>query len=198
MKHPTPQAIREAMDRMEAAALKAHGTGLVAMNYGTIQQGDGLYIDETHIDVCGTVACHGGWYALAALDGLEWENPIPGEKGAAPDYLIRSPEECGYTGYIASYAWGADKLAQDLLGEGSSQYDLQDWAHENPHLWGNEWGNDMFSGQSGPCAFGGSMFSDAFPLSVVIDHWRAVADRIEALPPDWEVGDDGIGRSTSV
>lgn len=64
---------------------------------------------------CGTVHCHGGWYAISVLDV---ENKL------------------------LSYTDGADRLAKDL-GFGFDE-DIQEWAEQNQTLWGNEIGYGMF------------------------------------------------------
>jgi hypothetical protein len=63
---------------------------------------------------CGTIHCHGGWYAIAACDTLK---PI-------------------------IFVHGANKLAYHLGFIDNMQLRL--WAKENPQIWGNSNGAYMF------------------------------------------------------
>lgn len=63
---------------------------------------------------CGTVHCHGGWYAVATL---------PHNKGL---------------GYLD----GAQKMATDLGFNNS--LGLKDWAYNDIDIWGNTIGGEMF------------------------------------------------------
>ncbi len=67
---------------------------------------------------CGTVACHGGFAALA---------------------LDIKPRWAQYT-----YQLGADALAEFLGFENYGEMLL--WAEENPRIWGSDYGHEMFSG----------------------------------------------------
>lgn len=64
--------------------------------------------------ICGTVHCHGGFYAIGACD-LE-NHPI--------------------------YIHGADQMAKDLGLEDNQE--LERWANDHPKEWGNEKGRYMF------------------------------------------------------
>ncbi len=55
----------------------------------------------------------------------------------------------------------------------SDSLSLLGWATSNPDIWGNKYGYKMFIEGS---AFGQD--SDIFPLSVIIDHFNAIADRL--------------------
>lgn len=101
---------------------------------------------------CGCPGCHGGW-ALLAL------RPIK--------LLAESIEE--------DFAEGADLLAQYLFNDvRASRFDLENWANENPVIWGNSNGYCLFAASS---AFGQE--DNVFHPQVLIDHWNAVADRLE-------------------
>jgi hypothetical protein len=70
------------------------------------------------INICGTVHCVAGWYAVATLDPANTSKRI-------------------------SFTDGADRMAQDL---GLSDRDaLEIWARDNANIWGNEKGYYMFS-----------------------------------------------------
>ncbi|HVW99020.1 MAG TPA: hypothetical protein VHA52_01050 [Candidatus Babeliaceae bacterium] len=75
-------------------------------------------VDMVHVDfnVCGTVACHAGWFAIAQ------------GKDRTRDYDFLS---------------AADEMAQ-LLGFDSG-YDLCKWASDNQEIWGNKHGALMFN-----------------------------------------------------
>lgn len=95
---------------------------------------------------CGTPGCHAGW-AYIALAGF--------------------PPQDGQTNYLD----GAELLAEHL---GFYDYDeLEEWAEDNPDLWGNENGDCMFSHSE---AFG--EVCSEFPAQVLVDHWRAVGERL--------------------
>jgi hypothetical protein len=95
-------------------------------------------------NVCGTPMCHGGWYVVACdLNPLE-------ERFYGADYLD-----------------GAMAIAL-ALGFPTS-YTLELWASDNPKLWGNEYGDDMF------CC--NSAFNDAKTLRGVVNHWIGVHNR---------------------
>ena len=74
---------------------------------------------------CGTVHCVGGWYAVANSDRQ----------------VIKDKIKNGRVGYDD----GADLMAIDL-GFDDGDF-LADWAYENPEIWGNEKGSDMFENE---------------------------------------------------
>ena len=160
--HPTPEAIREAMDRLETVT-KDITEPLVDMNVGDVWRPMGS---------CRTVACHGGWYALAKAEQAVWmPSKIDGMDGTVA-------KEVGYEHHL-DYGDGAEQLAEDLGFDNAAC--LRRWSRDNPELWGNEYGTYMFATRAqGTLAFDMDPF-EPFPVKVVIDHWRKVADRIEAL-----------------
>ena len=54
--HPSPEAVRFAMSRIERAMAACGGDREARMDWGIV-----------HRHGCRTVACHGGWYALGRL-----------------------------------------------------------------------------------------------------------------------------------
>ena len=54
--HPSPEAIRLAMSRIERAMELYGGDQTAPMDWGIV-----------HHHECRTTACHGGWYALGRL-----------------------------------------------------------------------------------------------------------------------------------
>jgi hypothetical protein len=77
------------------------------------------------------------------------------------------------TEIIYKYDVRADTLA-DFLGF-EKRRDLEDWAEENPKIWGNEYGGEMFSSQS---AFNNDL-DKALAHRDIIEHWKQVLANIE-------------------
>ena len=107
-----------------------------------------------------------GLYTLARCPG-DWSEP---QKDGNRWY-------CGPDGLEYSWAQGADEMSHDL-GFPYSEYRededctfLEQWARNNPELWGNEYGGNMFLGSR---AYG----VDSATVSDVLDHLRSVADRL--------------------
>ena len=189
MMTPTPARIREAMDRLELCVKRAEGAAICNMGHWDISRGPTMTSHDAGNEpeyVCGTAACHGGWYALATLGQVKWAKP-PVDDPQQQDASSRDDESAEYLYHddempmprMVGFSRGAERLARDLLGEGAHPIDLTSWAGLNPDLWGNVYGEAMFEGGCrGRAAFdrGGDY---TFPVEVVIDHWRAVADRIE-------------------
>ena len=152
MKHPKPGSIRAAMQRLEMC-LDEYDRPVLTMSHGDITDEPG----------CETVACHGGWYAMATSD-FYWANDGIAKRGGKP----------------VSYSEGADQLATDLGFSASRPgfhpaVTLKQWAHENPTQWGNEFGLDMFRSDR---AFE-NLTEGPVTVYDVIAHWMRVADRIE-------------------
>ncbi len=104
---------------------------------------------------CGTVHCHAGWYLLAKM----WDGKA--------EYLP--------AGRHYYYDVGARMMAQDLgLLCG---YALKYWARDNPDLWGNDRGNEMFIGMRAFSPDGMNVPESS--LDAIVDHWRQVADALE-------------------
>lgn len=100
---------------------------------------------------CGTVACHGGYAALALGLGA-------GVHTSNYDKL--------------HFHKGAHALAEYLGFE--SVDDIEDWADYNPDIWGTESGRDMFDAY-GWYAF--DMDSD-MKLKDIVSHYLSVAKRL--------------------
>lgn len=111
----------------EAALIVAQTLEQVGLKYDVdkIEMSLGSVPIETSIPHCGTTACHGGWYAIARVEG--------GSLFESVDFVN-----------------GAMEMAVDLGFNGCDQ--LKIWANENPKLWGNDNGRKMFSGSG--VAFG--------------------------------------------
>lgn len=98
-------------------------------------------MNEPH--VCGTVACHGGWWAI--------------DQGTEGDYEDGAESIARFLGFL-------------------SYFDLEDWAHEHPDLWGNENGWSMFCDES---AF--DCTDENITLWKIGVHWLKVAERVEEI-----------------
>lgn len=105
MKHPTKAQVQTVIDNLVKAAEMAEGDCPIDMMEGEVKR----------IHPCGSPMCHGGWYALATLQGA---------------------------GYVY-YHDGATRMAEHLGFPDS--LGLQRWAKQNPTIWGNENGCIMFS-----------------------------------------------------
>ena len=77
---------------------------------------------DDHHD-CGTVHCVAGWYAVANLNRK----------------FIKNKFNQGRVSFVD----GAELMAIDLGF--ADQHPLEDWAFDNPKIWGNEDGDEMFS-----------------------------------------------------
>lgn len=85
-----------------------------AYSHDEFDMGQGLASNGSG-EICGTVHCIGGWYAIATLQPFSSKT---------------------------EYSHGASRMARDL---GFEHYqDLREWAHVNPVMWGNRYGYEMF------------------------------------------------------
>ena len=98
------------------------------------------------------------------------------------------PNDCGTVGCAAGWCAVALKAYQDISNirsydDGISAANkhlgvkLQDWAENHPGLWGNDMGRGVWCH---PEAWGQDECNDVFPPSVLAEHLRGVARRIEA------------------
>ena len=135
-----------------------------------IDDQDAVDMTETKVSVpmskrrrghyCGTVHCHAGWYALAC----EWDGGSP-HLGDDPDHVV-------------DYRHGVRLLKRDL----GAAPDV--WAEENPDIWGNDWGGEMFGSA---VAFGGPDGDPTLTVRKIVDHWKGVAGRMEAVERGLEI-----------
>ena len=118
-------------------------------------------IDEP---LCGTPGCHAGLISIVAKELSElqeiYENHI---------YFMYKTE------IIYKYDVWADTLA-DFLGF-EKRRDLEDWAEENPKIWGNEYGGEMFELTRA--------FTDNLPKQLthrdLINHWKQVLVNLDTM-----------------
>lgn len=81
--------------------------------------------------------------------------------------LVRCKNEA-----FSYYLQGADMMAEDL---GFQPGLLEEWAEDNPEIWGNEYGRSMFSAEY---SFTDDTGPELTSLSQIIDHWRGVQSRL--------------------
>lgn len=116
-----------------------------------VNEGAMVDMEESSVkkEACGTTMCHGGWF--------QWITLTPNQN-------------------LQSYSRGADKMAI-FLGF-SSMYRLEEWAEENPKLWANEHGGDMFSEHTAfvPKTNHPRQY---ISLAKIGKHWLKVAARLE-------------------
>ena len=154
-KHPEPSKIREMCDLIEVANKKYHPD--IDMNY--------IAVSKTE---CGTVCCHAGLFELA-LESKKTGDYAWYQDSIYPNkYSLYSKDD--RVDYI-----GASKLIAKYLGFNSAG-ELTDWALTHRQLWGNSRGSLMFQDAY---AFGTS--NNTITVQRIIDHWRAVAGRIEKI-----------------
>lgn len=147
----------EACDRLNAVAV-AHPIRRVGMGAITI----GKMKRDVRDEYCQTVACVGGWYWLACYPDSEFTQE--------PGYGF--PVVHTARGVIREFTSGADLLARHL-GFGN-QAMMEDWAAENPDVWGNDDGCDLFCTTE---AYGWDDY-DNFDLPQVVLWLRGVAERM--------------------
>ena len=117
------------------------------------------YIVQCTTHLCGTVHCFAGWYLIASR--LEMGDTFRPRMFSCP----------------TSFETGKIKMEKVL------NVSLQKWANENPNLWGNRYGDDVFTNQ---CAFKSvKRPGGATNLNDIIDHlkevyWRLFASEIKS------------------
>ena len=164
--HPDPDNIRTIAMRLESMLP-------LARNEKMEMFASRVYINE---ELCGTQACHGGFYELefALRNKEDFILPEDFYDNTDCEYLLKKTLDSDGC-YIPVYWYdGAERMAKDLGFKDRNQ--LEEWANKNPLLWGNTKGRDMF--QDGE-AFKGDY--DSVKLIDVVNHWLTVAERIEIL-----------------
>ena len=136
---------------------------------------------------CGTCACHAGHYLLAKC--LLGENESGYTLRRRHDVLDDSLFLVDDQDEPTCWSTGATAMAIDLgFGHPTTKHfgpavQLMNWAQNNPDLWGNTKGHQLFNN---PSAF----FTPSSPVDVhppyqvtieqIIDHWKGVAKRLQA------------------
>ena len=164
--HPSPEAVRLAMSRIECAMAVHGGDGEAPMDRGIV-----------HRQECRTTACHAGWYALGRLmdhPAIRWRHDETFYKD--PGETMMALRRDGTVTHLM-YHEGAHMLARDLGFMNSPA--LRGWAERHPEVWGNRHGKRMFAGD-GALAFGKPPFAPVL-VSEIVAWWRGVADRLDAV-----------------
>jgi hypothetical protein len=187
MKHPTSQQVQVVLDNFAKVLPIANGHQHL-LDMGDSRVRIPRLLEELKYEpdeetiftvgekkyVCNTPMCHGGWYAAAVFTNKQvQEHIIDYGEGAS-----RIAFDLGFTYKEDSLGYG-DKQIQEELKLGA-RYDLTDWARQNPKIWGNDNGDEMFSFRS---AFSNEEKrpNGAKSLQEIVDHWTEVRDRLAEL-----------------
>ena len=127
----------------EACYAVADALDKAIKKYPNMELNMGCPTVQSHQHHCGTTHCHAGAYFIGAIEIQEGK-----------DYF---------------YSRGSNLMAYNL-GFRNEDY-LEDWAHENPKIWGSEEGWRMFACDSA--------FNYAENVSEIAAWWRGVGDRIK-------------------
>ena len=112
------------------------------------------YLDYPFKHACGTVHCFAGWF-FVALSRVE---------GTKEHKLINQKEDISFT---------HGKQSLDII----LKCHLRNWAEQNPKLWGNEYGEFVFSGEA---AFRSETRPNgAENLNDIVDHLTEVYERLK-------------------
>jgi len=115
-------------------------------------------LDVYQPEICGTVNCVAGWYVVA--------------KGTEDPQTLKYIRE-----NRVNYKYGAMLMAEDLGFDDEDE--LMAWAEVNPEIWGNKWGNLMFSRYE---AYTGKLdVRVTCEYSDIITHWAKVAERLKVM-----------------
>jgi hypothetical protein len=152
MQHPKSKDVRKVVELLTSVLPMATREDHLNMMKGSV------CVDYT----CGTVCCHGGWFAIA---------------------------KSLHRGRYVDYWGGANAMAESIgLGDGNQ---LEKWANYSSKIWGNESGSSMFFDELAffhPT----KRPEGAQTLQHIIDHWSEVADRLEALENQVEISEPPI------
>jgi hypothetical protein len=143
MKNPTIKQVNYVIDKLKSVRGQARKKGALDMDEARVYS-------KKNKHKCGTVHCVAGWYAVANLDRKE----------------IKTGMEEGFV----RYEDGANLMADDLGF--NNLVDLSTWAHDNPEIWGNDWGGSMFTKK---IAYNNSGFDG------VISQWELVKQNLIEL-----------------
>lgn len=129
------------------------------------------HVNECNRHQCGTIHCHGGWYAIARCN---LNNEISFKEGANMMAI-----DLGFNEY------NCNNIFIDIL------YSLIEWANENQTTWGNRWGGVMFT-DSIAFFHPSKRPNGAQNLQHIIDHWTEVYERLLALENQVEISEPPI------
>ena len=151
--HPSPEAIRLAMSRIQRAVGAYGGDQEVPMDRGIV-----------HRHGCRTTACHAGWYALGRFmdhSAVRWLHDETFYTDPGETLMALTPD--GKTTHLM-YHDGAHVLARDLGFMNAPA--LKGWAERHPDIWGGARGDRMFAGD-GAMAFGKAPFAPVMVSEIV-------------------------------
>jgi hypothetical protein len=118
MKNPTIKQVNYVIKKLESVREQANRESAFDMREARVY-------DKVDKYECGTVHCVAGWYVVANMNRQ----------------VIKDKVKNGFVGFSD----GADLIANDLgLG---GLVGLCEWAEDNPKIWGNVYGYDMFTGE---------------------------------------------------
>jgi hypothetical protein len=143
MKNPTVKQVNFVIEKLQSVRDDAIKEG--AFNIGQIQ----VYSKKHKYD-CGTIHCVAGWYAVANLNRQVIKNKF--NQGGV------------------DFRDGANLMANDLGF--ADHYLLANWAENNPKIWGNENGDEMF---------GSELAYDDTGFDGVIAQWELVKQNLIKL-----------------
>ncbi len=126
----------------------------------------GVRMSSTNEPVCGTPGCHAGLISIVAKE-------LPEMKDTYKRLLILKLGIKCHNFALYSFQIWADTLT-DFLGF-KDRYGLLDWAVDNPKLWGNNRGYDMFCAR---LAFTDDK-SKHLTHRDIINHWKQVLKNIK-------------------
>ena len=110
--------------------------------------------------LCGTPGCFAGLISMTDLEDLKHLYACEQEKSL----FLRDPYDYS--------DWGA---ALAIYLGFSGKIEMQNWAEENPLIWGNSGGGSMFSWG---LAFG--QVRQEFSHLIIVEHWAKVLERLES------------------
>jgi len=161
MQHPTSTAVRKMIDKFKSVLPLAQRENHLSMSCTSVKS-----INHP----CGSIHCHGGWYAIASNLHLSDALYIPYTKG-----VEQMDRDLGFK-------------ATDVVF--SSDSGTVQWARNNPSIWGNYNGIYMFSRKD---AFVSPTRPEgANTLADIIHHWEEVAERLESLEREVEISEPPI------
>jgi hypothetical protein len=143
MKNPTIEQVDFVIDKLKSVRDDAIKKGAFDMNVWRVYS-------KKNKHECGTIHCVAGWYAVANLHRKEI-------KAGIKEGLVRRED-------------GANLMANDLGFEYG--YVLAIWAEDNPKIWGNEDGDEMFESE---------LSYDDEGFDGVISQWELVRDNLIEL-----------------
>jgi len=166
MQHPSSDQVQKVISKLESVLPLARHPLHLDMSQGVVNR---------HGYSCGSIHCHGGWYAIATL-GLRKRNFLL-------EYIFPQPK--------VDYRDGAAFMAADLgfihtithrptENERTNGYNqITHWARIHSTIWGNEQGAYMFS--HGDAFRTINRPNGALCLQGIIDHWKEVRSRLVAM-----------------